>query len=318
MATYTQFLDKLNYKSITLSNSTANDNSKGKNNANLVLFVDTKEAYISSESIGTGEILPLAFKNNKKTVLSISPTGNIIINTSALSTNATAGFLWVPSCNGVPLGNPPAPYPNAAALLVDTLNDNLVIRSGTKWVTSAKLTGDNSSLAWRALTSDISVKTVGTSDPLWTNFKDNIYGYSYSANIMNQAWMTFNINHDYAMGTPVYIHFHWSTAGTDVGVCRWGVEWTIAKGHQQSTFNTTHSYYVEQSPTGTPYTHMISETSAISSTELEPGSLILVRLFRDATNKNDTLSDAAFLFSVNVLYQSDRVGTPNRLPNFYN
>lgn len=54
-------------------------------------------------------------------------------NTAAVATTATEGFLWIPSCAGVPTGAPTAPYTNAAALVVDTTNSRLYVRVGSTW-----------------------------------------------------------------------------------------------------------------------------------------------------------------------------------------
>ena len=59
--------------------------------------------------------------------------GDTTIGTAALSTSATEGFLWIPSCAGTPSGAPTAPYTNAAALVADTTNNRLYVRVGSTW-----------------------------------------------------------------------------------------------------------------------------------------------------------------------------------------
>ena len=44
---------------------------------------------------------------------------------------------------------------------------------------------------------------------------------------------------------------------------------------------------------------------------------LLLFVFRDATHANDTSPAAAFAFTCDVHYQSDRIATLNRSPNFY-
>lgn len=63
----------------------------------------------------------------------ISSSGEVVIGTAALSTSATAGFIWIPSCAGAPSGSPTAPYTNAAALVADTTNSRLYVRIGSTW-----------------------------------------------------------------------------------------------------------------------------------------------------------------------------------------
>lgn len=308
---YTSGADFSNNINISNTGSTITDAST------LNFKLEQTSAIIDSSKTGTGTSLPLVIKTNSTERLKVDLNGNVIVNTVALSTNASSGFLWIPSCGGIPTGTPTAPYTNAAALVVDTSNDNLVLRSGTKWVTTAKLTGEGSSMGWNDITSDITVRGTGSNDPTWVAFRNNIHAYAFSAGTMNQAWISFHVKHDYAMGTPIHLHTHWSTIGTNTGVCRWGFEYTIAKGHQQSAFSATTTVFVEQQATGTAFTHMVGETAAISSAELEPDCLVLVRVFRDAAHVNDTLTDLAYLFTADIHYQCDRIATKNKLPNFY-
>lgn len=170
---------------------------------------------------------------------------------------------------------------------------------------------------FRDLPTDINVRGTGANDPTWSAFFGNIYAYKFDASTMKQAWANFHINHDYAAGTPLYLHLHWSTAGTNTGVVRWGFEYSIAKGHNQGNFPATTTLYVEQDAQGTAYRHMIAETVAISDAAIEVDSIIMCRVFRDAAHVNDTCTDAAFGFYADVHYQSDRFATKNRAPSFY-
>ena len=63
----------------------------------------------------------------------IDSSGNVIQNTAAVATTATAGFLWITSCAGIPTGAPTAPYTNAAAMVCDTTNNRLYVRVGSTW-----------------------------------------------------------------------------------------------------------------------------------------------------------------------------------------
>jgi hypothetical protein len=71
--------------------------------------------------------------NSLAPVFSVRHNGNIVVGAAALSTSATYGFLWIPSCAGAPSGSPSAPYTDAAAMVVDTTNSRLYIRVGSTW-----------------------------------------------------------------------------------------------------------------------------------------------------------------------------------------
>lgn len=173
---------------------------------------------------------------------------------------------------------------------------------------------------WRDQVVDITPKGNGANNPSWATFINGINAYSFSASVMNEVWTTIHIQHDYALGTPVYIHVHWSTTGTNAGVVRWGFEYTAAKGHQQQAFPATTTIYKEQNAQGVANYHMIAEISdanAVPSTNLQPDTLILCRLFRDAANGADTCTDAAFVFTCDAHFQVNGYSTPNKVPNFY-
>lgn len=63
----------------------------------------------------------------------ITVNGNIIAgNQAALATTATNGFLYIPTCAGVPTGTPTA-YTGMAPLVVNTTNNKLYFYSGGAW-----------------------------------------------------------------------------------------------------------------------------------------------------------------------------------------
>ena len=160
----------------------------------------------------------------------------------------------------------------------------------------------------------------GATEPPMQLFKDNIYMAAFSQNDMQEGFASFHIDHDYAMGTNMYPHIHWSCNTTSTGTVRWGFEYTLAKGHQQMVFTPAVTVYKEQYCDGTQYKHYVAEVSdadVIPFTYLEPDTIILMRVFRDATHPNDTLDAQAFGVCVDLHYQVDRATTKNKAPNFY-
>jgi hypothetical protein len=64
--------------------------------------------------------------------LRLDSSGNAVFGNAALATNATNGFLYIPSCPGTPSGNPTA-YAGRVPLVWDSTNNILYIRSGNSW-----------------------------------------------------------------------------------------------------------------------------------------------------------------------------------------
>lgn len=174
---------------------------------------------------------------------------------------------------------------------------------------------------WEDITADLSTgKTPAANAPTWSVFRDGIYAYAFSDSATNSLFITFHITHDYAHGTKVYPHIHWSPGNsTNTGVVRWGFEYSVQKGHQQGNFPATTTVYVEDNnTTGAAYEHRIAEfTDAQAFDALETDALILCRIFRDGGHANDTFTGDAFGLTADIHYQVDKQVTPNRAPPFF-
>jgi len=174
---------------------------------------------------------------------------------------------------------------------------------------------------WRDLVGAIDVKGTGSADPSWSPITGlgGMYAYQFSATVMKEVWVMYHIDHDYAAGTPIYLHCHWvnDAASPNTGTVRWGFEYTVAKGHQQQAFPATTTVYAQQNCSATRYMHHIAEVSladAVPATNLEPDSILMVRIFRDAAT--DTCTDAVDLLLADCHYQAAKFGTKNKAPNF--
>jgi hypothetical protein len=64
--------------------------------------------------------------------LRIDSSGNVVINTAAIATTATNGFLYVPSCAGTPTGTPTT-FTGRVPIVVDTTNNKLYFYSSGQW-----------------------------------------------------------------------------------------------------------------------------------------------------------------------------------------
>lgn len=180
----------------------------------------------------------------------------------------------------------------------------------------------NGNFVWKDLVGEFNIKNIsGGNNPTWSTFFDNIQGLTFSSNTMNQVWVDFHIPHDYAMGTKVYPHIHFMPLTNASGNVRWGIEYSVAKGHGQQAFPATTTIYVNQYvPANSRYKHFIIETddaNAIPATNIEPDSFIRTRIFRDANNSGDTFNATVNAWQCDIHYQAERIGTMNRKPNFF-
>jgi hypothetical protein len=175
---------------------------------------------------------------------------------------------------------------------------------------------------WRDLQSPFTVRTSNSqNNPSWIVLFNGMQGLAFSKSTMNQVWVDFHIDHDYAMGTNLYPHVHWCPTTVDGGVVRWGIEYTVAKGHQQQAFPATTTVYIEQTiQPNSQWMHFVGETSdldAISSVDVEPDTVIKVRFFRDAAHPNDTYDAVVHAWQGDIHYQTGRLSSLNKAPNFF-
>jgi hypothetical protein len=175
---------------------------------------------------------------------------------------------------------------------------------------------------WRDLQAPFTVRTTNSqNNPSWMVLFNGMQGLGFSANTMNQVWIDFHIDHDYAMGTNLYPHIHWCPTTNDSGVVRWGVEYTVAKGHQQQAFPATTLIYVEQTvQSNQQWVHFVAESSdldSIAPTNVEPDTVIKIRFFRDAAHPNDTYPATVHAWQGDIHYQTARLSTINKSPNFF-
>lgn len=177
-------------------------------------------------------------------------------------------------------------------------------------------------LVWRDNIQSLnSAKASGANQPSWSALTGGIYTHDFSNSAMNEVFISFHIDHDYAMGTDVFPHIHWVTNGTNTGTVRWGMECSYANSHQQgasSVFPTSNTIYVEQAASGTTLEHHLAEgVTGVLGTDLEPDGMLMMRIFRDAAHVNDTCTDNCFGISVDLHYQASQTGTISKAPDFF-
>ena len=170
-----------------------------------------------------------------------------------------------------------------------------------------------------------SARVAGAKQPTWSQVIDGIYAFLFSPTTINEVYIAFHLPHDMALSytqpdgtlTPpkFYLHVHWMSDGTDTGTARFGFEYSYAKGYGTAVYPSTATVYVEQASDGVALTHNIAELSdddAISSAEFETDGILMLRVFRDATHANDTLTDSTFITFIDFHYLSDGLETVER------
>lgn len=127
----------------------------------------------------------------------------------------------------------------------------------------------------------------------------------------------FHINHDIKPGSKIYPHVHWSTNGVNTNTVKWELSWTVAKGHQQEAFPADTVINLEAAASGTAWYHMITEATDTQTFDAPEVDSIVIMRIRRVTNGGTDNTDQVFGIFVDLHYQRDRFGTPQKSPNFY-
>lgn len=69
------------------------------------------------------------FQSSGVTKLQLTSVGNVVVGAAALATNATDGFLYIPTCAGTPTGTPTA-FTGRVAMVFDSTNRKLYLYNG--------------------------------------------------------------------------------------------------------------------------------------------------------------------------------------------
>ena len=108
--------------------------SDANSSANILLKNDAAQWDFTVDG-GDGDALKLLEDLGGGEVMSCTPGADVIIgDSSAIATNATAGFLLIPGCAGTPTGDPVSDGVGAVALVYDTTNNLLYANDGGGWV----------------------------------------------------------------------------------------------------------------------------------------------------------------------------------------
>ena len=181
---------------------------------------------------------------------------------------------------------------------------------------------------WRDLLGRVTSVNQGASKPTHTTYRDGIFEFEFAAG--DEDYFQFHIPHDYAPGTDIYLHFHWSHIGTLVtgGTVTFEYEVTYAASHNQAAFPASVSGTIAGTASAVQYQQILTEVrisasapsgSQIDSDDLEPDGLILMTagvLANNITVSGGGVPDP-FIHFIDIHYQSINIGTKDKAPDFY-
>jgi len=131
----------------------------------------------------------------------------------------------------------------------------------------------------------------------------------------NELFFNVQIPHGYKVGTNLFPHVHWTTmTGTPNSTnarVTWSLEYSvIAIGgtFSTTTTNTSSTIIASITPSGTSQ-HLITSLGPISGTGLGISSIIICRLYRNATSPTDDFPNTAGVLGFDIHYEQDTQGS---------
>jgi hypothetical protein len=133
-----------------------------------------------------------------------------------------------------------------------------------------------------------------------------LYGFR-DGNHVDEIFACFEMPHDYKPGTVIRPHIHWMPDVSAAGNVKWSFSYSI--GDDNVPFTTEATVTAVQAAAGANLYHSKEFTPEINSEVINGGSIIMVRLFRNAADEQDTYPGIAMLLSLGIHYQSKNVGS---------
>ena len=177
---------------------------------------------------------------------------------------------------------------------------------------------DTGDFGWRDITSEITTRGVGATDPVWTQVGTTAFS-AYAFAVNDVCWINFHVPHDIVPNGLIHFHTHWFTDGTNTAIVKWQFDYCYARGFNQDAFNVASPVTItaEQAGPGVAYQHMVTESTGQQIADLdEPDGIIQCKVTR-LTNGTVDNTDNIFLLTADLHYQSTNQGTYNKAPNFY-
>jgi hypothetical protein len=171
-------------------------------------------------------------------------------------------------------------------------------------------------------------KNTGPTKPTLTTYNGAITGWLFG--VGDEAYISYHIPHDYVLGTPIFLHVHWSHNVTVVtgGSVTFKATSIYAKGHDQAAFQSVPAagtfvgnasvVQYQQILTEVLYSDGAPAGIELDTDLLEPDGVIELTFEVDA---NNITSSAAvpdiFVHFVDIHYQSTGlIGTKAKAPDF--
>lgn len=260
-------------------------------------------------------------------------SGTTLARTTLIASSTGSAISWVAGTKDIFLTEPASILPMLTSpntwTGVQSFNNMVVIPKTTGY--GIKVDTASPTYPWVDLIGMIKIDEAGPNAASLSTFMGgSIRRFAFSAT--DKADLEFHLPHDYAPGTDLFLHYHWSHNGTAIsGNIVATFVHTYAKGHNQAAFSAektlTHTYNTVDLATTPRYQHRIEEVqlstagggvTTLDSSTLEVDGIIGVN-FTMTTIPTITggTSNEPFVLFIDIHYQSTGMGTKQKSPPFW-
>lgn len=189
-------------------------------------------------------------------------------------------------------------------------------------ITSLESRVDNlEAVVWDDIRIAVTATTLGGSkNPAFTKIIDNgsssqgVFTYVFSATQEQELYFAVQLPHSWKEGTDLDAHVHWfpSTNGTGSQKVSWGLEYDWANiGDELGNTSIVYGNVTHIDETLVAKKHYMTEIHDISGTGMKISSMLMCRVFRDATGvgATDDFGGTAALLEFDFHYQVDSRGS---------
>jgi len=217
-------------------------------------------------------------------------------------TGSTSGYVYISNGNGTGTWG-------KAEELGDTKADSFLLNN-TVWndlripLTSAKVPGTGGATLTQI--NDDGAGSIG------------VFTYSFASGTENSLYFTAQLPHSLKAGTTIRPHLHWAPSDNTVGDVVWGLEYCFSN-YGLGMNNTSTITVTDSSPQVTNEQSIANFPDIVSSSEgtsdhIKESTIIIARLYRDATNGSDTYAAGAFALSFDFHIKLEKIGSIVEIP----
>lgn len=194
-----------------------------------------------------------------------------------------------------------------------------------RWVTNELGAVSNNLLYQREGWQDASMavtatKLQGSKDPDFTKFADDgagsqgVFSYAFDKNTEEEVYFELQLPHGRVPKSNLRPHVHWAPTSAAAGNVVFGLEYTAA--NVGDVFPDTTIITSEVDPAaGVAKTHQIAGFDEINGVGVTDSAVFLCRVFRDATNADDTYGADVVILSLDFHVLMRGLGSDEEYPS---